>query len=529
MTSAVPVASVYFLTALAGLGLCLRVARDSTPVARELLGLAAAVSVWALFDGIGTLSRTVFYHQLWAQFAYIGAYSIGAFLLRFAVKWLWPRQQGWWLSLVWLMPAVIVIAAFTNEIHGLVWPFIRPSESNPHLWVYGHGPVFWVAIVYEYAVIGTSGILLVAAAWTYRGVYRQQTLYVMGGLVVAVVGNIVYLVGLLPVSLDITPMTLAVSTGFIIAGVSRARLLDILPAVRHRVVDLMPDGLLILDTESRIMDWNAAALSMWNIHRPDLTGTPVSEVLEPWDERIAPGLSVTTSGVFRTILLVPGENGLRTHIDVEVRPFSIRHGGNDGWIVMIRDASLIRRAERDLQAANDRLEALNKMLLSQAIHDSLTGLFNRAYLDEALARELARCRRDGSSIGLLILDVDNFKDVNDTNGHEVGDLVLKEVARLVRGIVRAGDIPCRFGGDEIVAVMPGSSRTEARLVAERIRQRVSEEEFSADGQPLAVTVSVGVAIFPDHADSAAELFRAADRALYSAKDAGRNRTVTANE
>ena len=214
-------------------------------------------------------------------------------------------------------------------------------------------------------------------------------------------------------------------------------------------------------------------------------------------------------------------------MDADVQRFSTRSRSSDGWIVVFRDASEIRRAEKDLQKANERLEALNKTLLAQAIHDSLTGLFNRAYLDEALPRELARCMRDGSTIALLILDVDHFKDVNDTYGHDIGDLVLKEVARLVGGIVRAGDIPCRFGGDEIVAVMPGAPEAEVAGVAERIRQRVSEERFGDERIHLAVTVSVGFAIFPTHADSSADLFRAADRALYAAKDAGRNRTLSA--
>ncbi|MCK4513848.1 MAG: GGDEF domain-containing protein, partial [Spirochaetaceae bacterium] len=106
-------------------------------------------------------------------------------------------------------------------------------------------------------------------------------------------------------------------------------------------------------------------------------------------------------------------------------------------------------------------------------------------------------------------------------------LVLKGVARLVRGIVRAGDLPCRFGGDEVVAVMPGASEAEAVGVAERIRQRVNEEKFGDGSVQLSVTVSVGFAIFPIHANSSADLFRAADRALYAAKDAGRNRTVPA--
>ena len=527
MTSAIPLASLYFIAAAAAIGLCFRISRDPSLVARELLGLAASVALWAFFYGFEILSQSQFYHQLWSQFAYIGTYGTGAFLFRFAVRWLRPRLQGWWLQLVSIAPVFMVLAAFTNEWHGLVWPEIRPSDQIPYVWFYGHGPIFWVGITYEYLVIGVSFVLTAAAVWTRRGIYRRQALHVVAGVVVAVVGNAIYLTRFIALPLDITPIALAISTGIFYAGVSRARLLDLLPAARYRVVDLMPDGLLILDGDFRVIDWNSAALTIWGISQSELTGTPVVDLVPLWSGQIAPGLADSGPGVFQTTLLIDDEPSSKTYVDLDVRRFSIRAGGSDGWIVVFRDASEIRRTERDLQEANGRLEALNKMLLSQAIHDSLTGLFNRAYLDEALPRELARCDRDGSTIALLILDVDHFKIVNDTYGHDTGDLVLKGVARLVRGIVRAGDLPCRFGGDEVVAVMPGASEAEAVGVAERIRQRVNEEKFGDGSVQLSVTVSVGFAIFPIHANSSADLFRAADRALYAAKDAGRNRTVPA--
>ena len=527
MTSAIPLAALYFIAAAAAGGLALRISRDSTPAARELMGLAAAVAQWSLFYGLETLAQTEFLRLLWSQFAYIGTYATGAFLLRFAVRWLLPRRQGWWLELVWIVPAFMVIAAFTNEFHQLVWPEIRPSDQVSYVWYYAHGPVFWVGIIYEYLAMSASVVLIGAAAWMRRGIYRRQALHVGAGIIVAIVGNGIYLARFVALPLDITPLALAISTAIFYAGISRTRLLDLLPEARHHVVDLMPDGLLVLDQDFVVIDWNTAALAMWGIRQSDPTGIPVADLLPPWSEQIAPVLAESSGQAPRTMVVTSGDPGAITYIDVEVRGFSIRSGASDGWIAVFRDASEMRRTERDLQEANERLEALNKMLLAQAIHDSLTGLFNRAYLDDALPRELARCGRDGSTIALLILDVDYFKNVNDTYGHDTGDLVLREVSRLVRGIVRAGDIPCRFGGDEIVAVMPGAPESEVAGVAERIRQRVSEERFGDENVQLAVTVSVGFAIYPAHAESSAELFRAADRALYAAKDAGRNRTMSA--
>ena len=527
MITALALSSIYWLAALAGIGLSVRIARDRSAVARELFWLALCAAEWALFYGFETLAKTEALRQLWSQFAYLGTYGTGTFLLRFALRWLRPQLAEWWVQLLWIVPIVVVIAAFTNEWHGQVWTSIRPSDQAWFVWLYEHGPIFWVGVVYQYVVIFTSVVVIVLAAVTRRGIYRQQAILVVIGVLVAVVGNGLYLTRAISLPVDITPLALAFSTGIFYAAVSRAHLLDLLPAARHRVVDLMPDGLMVLDDELRIIDWNRAAVQIWGINRVDLMGMPVAEAIPAWSDAVAGPMPGGQGEVFRATVTRGKDARNREYIDLEIRRFAMRAGRSDGWIVLFHNSSEMRRAESELQEANERLAALNQELMRQALHDGLTGLFNRSYLDDALPRELARCRRDGSSIALLILDIDYFKTVNDTYGHDAGDEVLRGVAELVRGIVRAGDIPCRFGGDELVAVMPGANESEAANVAERIRQRVCEERIIALERELDVTVSIGFAVFPAHAETAAELFRAADRALYAAKDGGRNLTVSA--
>jgi diguanylate cyclase (GGDEF)-like protein/PAS domain S-box-containing protein len=528
MIAAVSLASIYWLAALAGAGLSVRIARDSSPVARELLWLAICVAEWSLFYGFETLAQSAAMRELWSQLAYIGTYGTGTFLLRFAIRWLRPRLSSWWLNLLWIVPIAIVIAAFTNQWHGLIWPSITPSDQSWFVWFYEHGPIFWVGISYQYAAILASVVVIISAGVTRRGIYRQQAILVILGVVIAVTANVLYLARVFRLPVDITPISLAFSTGIFYAAVTRARLLDLLPAARHRVVDLMPDGLMVLDEDFRVIDWNQAVVSLWAIERSDLMGVPVAEVIPSWPEVMKRTADAQQPDIQRTTL-VPGEGpGEARYMDIEVRRFAMEPGRADGWIVLFHDATDMRQTEISLQEANQRLEALNQVLLRQAIHDGLTGLFNRSYLDDSLPREIARCLRDGSSIALLILDVDHFKTINDTFGHDAGDQVLRSVAELVRGMVRAGDLPCRFGGDEIVAVMPGANEEEAILVAERIRERVGGEHFSSSAGEISVTVSIGVSVFPAHGDTAADLFRAADRALYEAKDGGRNRVVCAS-
>ena len=162
-----------------------------------------------------------------------------------------------------------------------------------------------------------------------------------------------------------------------------------------------------------------------------------------------------------------------------------------------------------------------------AATDGLTGLFNRRYLEGALERELARAERGSSSLALLLLDIDHFKSFNDTYGHMMGDLVLKKVATTLQRGLRQADVLARFGGEEFVVLLPQVGERGAMESAERIRAALESSSIHPGGLRKRVTVSIGLAMFRDHADSSESLLRVADEAMYRAKDAGRNRVVVA--
>lgn len=162
-----------------------------------------------------------------------------------------------------------------------------------------------------------------------------------------------------------------------------------------------------------------------------------------------------------------------------------------------------------------------------AATDALTGLFNRRYLDGALERELARADRSGSSLALLLLDIDHFKSFNDSYGHAMGDLVLKKVATTLQRCLRQADVLARFGGEEFVVLLPQVGERGAVESAERIRAALERSGIHPGGPRKRLTVSIGLAMLRDHADTSEALLRAADEALYRAKDAGRNRVVVA--
>lgn len=169
---------------------------------------------------------------------------------------------------------------------------------------------------------------------------------------------------------------------------------------------------------------------------------------------------------------------------------------------------------------------LQEKLREQATRDPLTGLFNRRYLEDSLERELHRAQRKQSPLSLVMLDLDHFKRYNDTFGHEAGDLLLRELGKLLQAGLRQSDIACRYGGEEFLLVFPDCSLADTGKRVEEIRALVKGLELRHDDRPLGpITVSAGVAAAPEHGATARDLIRSADDALYAAKQAGRDRLV----
>src|SRR5262249_40432463 len=154
---------------------------------------------------------------------------------------------------------------------------------------------------------------------------------------------------------------------------------------------------------------------------------------------------------------------------------------------------------------------LREILRSQSIHDPLTGLFNRRYMEETLEREVHRARRAQRPMGVLMLDVDGFKQQNDTFGHDAGDAVLQRLSALLQGGWGKGDIACRYGGEEFVLVLPDASLDNAARRAEQLREAVNSMLIVHHERSLGpITVSIGVAAFPDHGSDGQTLIKAAD-------------------
>lgn len=189
----------------------------------------------------------------------------------------------------------------------------------------------------------------------------------------------------------------------------------------------------------------------------------------------------------------------------------------------------LRQSEAALQSQLQAIQSLQDQLTEQANRDPLTGLYNRRYLTTALQRETDACAREGATLALLLIDLDLFKQINDRHGHAAGDDVLCQISALLLQSMRPSDICCRYGGEEFLLVLPGMGLQTAVERAQALRQQVAERRWLADGQPIGVTLSVGVACAHNARVAPAALIDLADRALYQAKAEGRNRVCVAGD
>lgn len=296
------------------------------------------------------------------------------------------------------------------------------------------------------------------------------------------------------------------------------------------VIDAMPDGVTIINRDMAILQYNPSYKQIFSgaelgqpcyfcVHKRDQVCSHCGLVRVFEDGGIHDHHSSVT--------LPDGSTRVVHSISA---PVVEPDGSINSAVEVVRDVTERVALERDLKEKSWELERANKKLAKMAVTDGLTMLFNRRYFQDSLTREFRRLARHRALplLALAMIDIDHFKRLNDTHGHQAGDQVLKGLGKVLKNCVRLTDIIARYGGEEFVIVMPETDAEGMAVVAERIRSSVESMETMYAGSVIKVTVSIGVASYPDgDIRSEDELVKAADKALYVAKDQGRNRIVVA--
>jgi len=413
-------------------------------------------------------------------------------------------------------PVAMLVIALVPAWHGFLVTVGASGESS-----FAMG--FWIHVAVSYALLVSAGIRFIRVRGGISALSSYSTLHVFLPWSVPFIAGGITVVHSGPGGPELTPLAFLFTAAVIGRAVVKDGLAGVVPIARVHVFESFTDAIFVVDSEWRLVDANARALRLLGESRPavEIASTKLAE------------LSADVARICR----VNGEHdievaGNKLIVGVSQSPLVDARGRSVGALIHVRDITVDVLQRRELVEASVALareamvnEELRAELAEQVVRDAGTGLRNRRFALEALPDMAVNCDREGVPLSVVMLDLDDFKAVNDTYGHAVGDRALGVIGSAMEEAAE-GSVVTRFGGEEFLVLMPGVSARDAVDRAEAIRAACSSVEIPTREGAITITVSAGVATSePGRIDTAA-LIDAADGALYDAKAGGRNRVCS---
>jgi diguanylate cyclase (GGDEF)-like protein/PAS domain S-box-containing protein len=485
------------------LALCLRRPGNAW---RDLAAAGFSVTWWCAGQTAWLLAEPE-QRPIVAQFQYFGIALTPPLWLMTSLAFV---GRGDWLTpgrrlLLLVIPVLSIVAAFTNDSHHLLWRrfVMGPGPGQVEI---QYGGWFVVHTIYSY-IMAAIGTLILAARFAASPLYRAQLFVVLMGPGLVLAMNLTYLTARGALAIDPTPASFAIMFFGVAWAMVRHHLFELLPLARGVTLEGLQDGMIVLDDQGRIVDTNPAARALMGAAGKDPLGARLSDLI--------PALDGTEE-----------DKPLQELSWADGRRFQVRRsrvGTAQGAVILLRDMTSERNAQEELLRAQEKLREANRDLERLALTDSLTGLANRRSLSRKLEEEFARARRHGRALSFVMMDIDHFKQINDTHGHATGDRVLESVGRALEGVIRPGDTAARLGGEEFGVLLSETTLDEAVEATERIRDVLrSLPHETPDGAGIAVRLSFGVTTLLPSDAGPADLLARADGALYRTKAAGRD-------
>ncbi|MFN8388127.1 MAG: diguanylate cyclase [Anaerolineales bacterium] len=481
--------------------------RNHATGASSLITLMFSLCWWDVTYGLFLANTPALYSNFWLHVVYIGVVFTPPSVLWFVMQILgltaWSRPP--FVISLYAISALVLTLVITDSRHGL---FFGGREITNAEMILSGGPIFWANLAYSYTLMLTSLFILTHRFRKATGIYRKQLGIILLGVGIPWISNLIFVSGLSPLpKVDTTPLSFTVTGMIFTYALLRFRLLEIIPIARDVLIENMSDGVIVLDSQNRLVDFNPAALQSLELDQPPQMGQPASEIFAKWAELAQDFSSVNDVRVELTF-----DQPVRAFLDLKISSLYDHNSNFLGRLIVWRDITPLKNAQAELQ--------------EQAIRDPLTGLYNRRYLSEALTRELARAARENYPISLALIDIDDFKRLNDEYGHPAGDSVLRGFAKQLLDQTRVEDMVYRYGGEEFLVLLPNCAGANAVNIADKWRKSFSTANPSYKNGTKEFTISCGIAEFPTDGRTGAELIAAADHFLYQAKATGKNRVVT---
>lgn len=468
------------------------------------------VALWSGCDGLLKLFANFEAKQILLRLSYLGVMGTTMSWSYFVLVYgncghLIGRKLKVFLLVI---PSVSFIGVMTFSWHPWFYTSLELVQENG-LWALArrYGPLFWVWAIYAYAIIVSSSILLIRAMVRFPKHYKYRISLLLTAAILPTVPNLLYLMGInLIKPYDPSSLFFALSALLIGLSILRYRFFDLVPVAYHSVFQNMKSGVLVLDSSMKILDLNPEAEKIFSVSHLRAIGQSLKGLSEKAGELITKDR--------------PGSAEIELNgrlYELSSAPLVSPGTRDEGLILHFHDITALKDAEKKLSDAYEQLKEI-------AGTDALTGLLNRRSFFEQAQREFVRSRRSSSPFSMILIDLDNFKAVNDNMGHLAGDEVLKKTAGSLIELSRGGDVVGRYGGDEFVVMPFQIDETRALELAKRYVSEVPRRINR--GTEMSVTLSIGIVVYNRSEEiSLEDLFDRADRAMYASKSGGKDRAV----
>jgi diguanylate cyclase (GGDEF)-like protein len=404
---------------------------------------------------------------------------------------------------IFIIPLAQSVLAITSRSHSLYYKSIEYIPPPPIASLRVEGSIFYyVCFVYLCAMLIASSVLLVQSAVKQKGEKRYVESAIAFAFLIPVITTMLYVAGLTPWNYDLTPVFVFLTCIIIIFCTIRYNYLHFLPLVTSQIVNEMRDAFVVLDAEGGSISSNIAAKNLFSFLNTMRFGDEIPEECKKYFR--------TYGSEFEFSKAKDGQDNF--------------YKASVGFIKKREKIVCITFVYYNITGTKKVIKELNR----KASYDALTGVYNRGTLMRSLDVVIEKTHKKNISAAVLMMDIDHFKNVNDTYGHQCGDETLIELTRRVSGRLRKNDVFGRYGGEEFCAVISGADRDIAFKIAENVRKIIESEPFEFEGVSFPVTVSIGLSVInPADSKTAQEIIAEADSALYKAKNTGRNKCVIA--
>ncbi len=476
----------------------------NTPGGKYYIVATLLASFFTFSYGFELLSYDLEQIKFWVRMEYLALPLIPVFILLMCLDYVGKKLNRIFTFVLFGIPFVTMTLHLTNDFHHLYYSSVSLKIDSPYPIVElepGFG--FVIHSVFLYGVVAVSVVVLLLELRTLSSKLKQQILLMITGVLIPIIASVFYITGLSPNGVDIGPVSMCFSFVFHGIALLSYKMFDITPIARERIFESIDEGVLVLNQNNIIVDYNQAMINVLPVLKPSYIGQKLDTINVIDSTFLSLAMNETETDYHYT-----GE-GNSHYYQVKFTPVLNSKNILIGKIMTFTDVT--------------KRVLLEEQLKRLASTDGLTNIYNRAFFVKSAEEYL----NIGTPISVIMFDIDHFKKVNDTYGHVSGDAVLCNVVEIVKSCLREEDLFGRFGGEEFLICLAGTI-DEAMNVAHSIKESIQQMPTVVSGHCISVTSSFGVTntAFTERELSVQALISQADQALYVAKQNGRNCVVS---